>query len=104
MKSHLLALSLLASFLIGAARTEAAPAETAPVLNTAESMADNLRRLAAEKKPVEIVLRNGKSYKGRLAAVGDSSVIVAEIVGREFYDALVLIEEVVAVEVRARAQ
>jgi hypothetical protein len=73
-----------------------------PALNVAQSMADNLRRLAAAGKPVEIVLRNGKSYRGKLAAVGDHSVVVAEIQGREFYDGLVLIDEIVAVEVRAR--
>jgi hypothetical protein len=102
-KSRLLAIALLSTFLIGAAsRVRAQPAEAASPLNVAQSMGDNLRRLAEAKKPVEIVLRNGKSYKGKLGAVGDHSVVVSEIAGREFYDGLVLIDEIVAVEVRAR--
>lgn len=98
----LLAGALLAActlFGLVEAQAEDAPAST---LNVAQGMGDNLRRLAATGKPVEIVLRNGKSYRGKLGGVGDHSVIVAEIQGREFYDALVLLDEIVAVEVRAR--
>ena len=104
MKSHLLAHCLLSTVVVGTATIQAAPAETASALNVAESMGDNLRRIAAAKKPVEVVLRSGKSYKGKLGTVGDHSVVITEIVSREFYDALVLIDEIVAVEVRAREQ
>ena len=48
--------------------------------------------------------RSGKSYRGKLAAVGDHAVVVSEITGREFFDALIVLEEITAVEVRARGQ
>lgn len=72
------------------------------LLNAAAPIGDNLRRLQQSGKPVELVLENGKSYKGKLGTVGDHAVVVTQIEGREFFDALVLIEEIAAIEVRAR--
>lgn len=97
------ALLLLAAILIGpASSVRAQSGGDAAVLNASQSMGDNLRHLAEAKKTVELVLRNGKSYKGKLGAVGDHSVVVTQIAGRDFFDALVLIDEIVAVEVQAR--
>jgi hypothetical protein len=76
--------------------------EPAPALSAAESVRDNLERLRVAGKPVELVLKNGKSYAGRLGAVGEHAVIVTEIRGKEFYDAYVVLDDVSAVEVRMR--
>jgi uncharacterized protein (DUF608 family) len=103
MKSQVLAFTLLSLLAIGArSPVRAQSGGDAAVLNASQSMGDNLRHLAEAKKTVELVLRNGKSYKGKLGAVGDHSVVVTQIAGRDFFDALVLIDEVVAVEVQAR--
>jgi hypothetical protein len=100
---HFLAIGLLSVFLLGVPSSALAqPAGDAAALNASQSMGDNLRRLSEAKKTVELVLRNGKSYQGKLGAVGDHAVVVSQIAGREFFDALVLIDEVVAVEVRVR--
>ncbi len=76
-------------------------AQAGPLVAT-ETMHDALQRLQATKKPVELVLRNGKSYRGNLGSVGDHAVVVTEIAGREFYDAYILLDDITAVEVRAR--
>ena len=68
------------------------------------SVRDNLEKLKAAGKAVELVLKNGKSYGGKLASVGDHAVVVTEISGREFYDALVVIDEIAAVEMRVRGR
>jgi len=74
-------------------------------LNARVSMADNLRALSAAKKPVTVVLKGGeKAYTARIGEVGDHYVLLAELSGKEFYDALVAIDEIAAVEVRAREQ
>src|SRR6188508_1649427 len=96
----LLALIVLSAILVGTASAVRAQGGEAAVLNASQSMGDNLRHLAEAKKTVELLLRNGKSYKGKLGAVGDHSVVVTQIAGRDFFDALVLIDEVVAVEVQ----
>ncbi len=83
-----------------------APASARPpeigALQVDQSMRDNLRRLAEGGKRVELVLKSGKSYRGKLGTVGERAVVVGEIEGREFFDALVLIDEIAAVEVRVR--
>jgi len=81
----------------------AAPAQGP--LNARVSMADNLRALSAAKKPVTVVLRGSeKAYTAKIGEVGDHYVLLAELSGKEFYDALVAIDEIAAVEVRAREQ
>ena len=78
-----------------------APAWGQEALSAAGSIKDALKKLGAGK-PVEIVLEGGKSYKGKLGAVGEDTVLVTEISGKEFYDALIDLDAIAAVEVRAR--
>ena len=91
----------LVSLLLGQLPAFGQAAGGAP-LDPAASIADNLKKLLASGKSVELVLDNGKSYKGKLGAVGDHMVVVTELEGREFFDALVAIEQIAAIEVRAR--
>jgi len=74
----------------------------AAVLNASQTVRDNLVRLQQGGKRVELTLKNGKSYAGKLGAVGDHAVVVTEITGREFFDAYVVLDDISAVEVRAR--
>jgi len=76
--------------------------DAAAALSAAASLRDTLESLRAAGKPVELVLKNGKSYAGKLGAVGDHAAIVSEIRGKEFYDAYVVLDDVSAVEVRMR--
>jgi hypothetical protein len=54
-------------------------------------MRDGVMRLG-DGAEVELTLANGKSYRGKLGSVGDHSVIVSELSGKEFYDALIKLE------------
>jgi len=65
------------------------------------SVRDALARIG-QGKDVELVLANGKSYRGKLGTVGDQSVVVTELAGKEFYDVLIRLDEVSAVELRVR--
>ncbi|MEO6027632.1 MAG: hypothetical protein ABIR79_12260 [Candidatus Binatia bacterium] len=69
-------------------------------LSTAGTMRDALGTLAG--KDVEVVLSNGKSYRGKVGSVGNETVLVTQIAGKEFYDVLIELDEVAAVEVRVR--
>jgi len=69
-------------------------------LSTAGTMRDALGKLAG--KDVEVVLSNGKSYRGKVGSVGNETVLVTQIAGKEFYDVLIELDEVAAVEVRVR--
>ncbi len=69
-------------------------------LSTAGTMRDALGKLAG--KDVEVVLGNGKSYRGKIGTVGNETVLVTQIAGKEFYDVLIELDEVAAVEMRVR--
>jgi hypothetical protein len=72
-----------------------------PGLSTAGSMHDALAKLG-EGRDVELVLANGKSYRGKLGTVGTATVILTQIAGKEFYDVLIALDEIAAVELRVR--
>jgi hypothetical protein len=73
-------------------------------LNPSKSMRENLKALATAKQPITVVLSNGKDYRARVGEVGDEAVVLTGIVGREFFDVLVDIDEIVAIEAQARQQ
>lgn len=68
------------------------------------SMRDNLTALMAAKKPVVVVLKNGQTYRAAIGSIGDKFVVLTGPTQKEFYDVLVAIDEIAAVEVRAREQ
>lgn len=75
----------------GAGETAVMPAGEIP---------DVLRARAG--KPVTLLLRSGKEYGGTVGEVRGQSVVVKSIVGKEFYDALVRLDDISAVEIRNR--
>jgi hypothetical protein len=77
-------------------------AQDKPGLGTTGSIADALGKLG-DGRDVEIVLTNGKSYRGKLGSVGKDTVLVTQIAGKEFYDVLIALDEVAAVELRVRS-
>jgi sRNA-binding regulator protein Hfq len=96
--ARLLVLSML-FLLIGASMTRA----QSP-LNAKLPMRDNLNALLAAKKPVTVVLKNGTNYRAAIDSVGDHFVVLTQPAQKEFYDVLIAIDDIAAVEVRARDQ
>ena len=96
MRTGALGLALLAS------TTAVARGEDAkPGLSTAGGVREALTKLE-QGREVELVLSNGKSYRGKLGSVGSETVLVTQIAGKEFYDVLIELDEVAAVELRVR--
>jgi hypothetical protein len=73
-------------------------------LSASKSIRDNLKALAASKQVITVMLSNGKDYRARVGEVGDDAVILTGIVGREFFDVLIDMDEIVAIEAQARQQ
>ncbi|MGH7786528.1 MAG: hypothetical protein ACRERC_06645 [Candidatus Binatia bacterium] len=82
--------------------TIATPAIAKSPLNPTTTMRDNLSALAQAKAPVTVVLKNGNSYTARIGDVGDHLVVLSEPSQKEFFDVLVVIDDITALEVRAR--
>ena len=82
----------------------AATAAAQSPLNAQASMRDNLNLLMAAKKPVVVILKNGTSYRATIGSVGDHFVVLTQPAQKEFFDVLVAIDEIAALEARAREQ
>ncbi|MDD5223469.1 MAG: hypothetical protein PHE84_05725 [bacterium] len=80
---------------------EAQKAEVAQ-LNVNFTVADNLTALKG--KTVTVDLSSGQSLSGTVKDVKNGLVYLEKLVGKEFYDALVVIEDISAVELRVRKQ
>jgi len=64
------------------------------------SFMDNLKALAG--KDVYINMRSGKTYQGFVKSVGDHLIHIEKIAGKEYFDALIRIEDISAIEVKFR--
>ena len=68
--------------------------------NTAASIEDNLKSLVG--KNVSVTLDSGKTLGGVLKKVGNHLIHLEKIKGKEFYDALIRIDTIMAVEAQFR--
>lgn len=64
------------------------------------SMKDNLKSLIG--KDVYVHLSCGKTLQGFIKSVGETVVHLEKLAGRDFFDALVKIEDISAIEVKVR--
>jgi small nuclear ribonucleoprotein (snRNP)-like protein len=55
-------------------------------------------------KDVYVHLRSGNTYRGFLKSVGDHFIHLEKIASRDFFDALIRIEDIAAIEVQFRGQ
>ncbi len=68
--------------------------------NVNSSLVDNLRALVGRK--IYVTLDSGKTLAGFLNEVGDHLIHLEKLDGREFFDALIRIEDISAIETRFR--
>ncbi len=67
---------------------------------TSDTVKTVLERQAGQK--VELRLTSGEKLGGKVEKVGEKTVHLSAIAGQEFYDAVVVLEEVAAVLVRTK--
>jgi hypothetical protein len=53
-------------------------------------------------KDVQLILRSGQTIQGYVKAVGDHFVHLEKLAGKDFYDALVRMEDISAIEAKFR--
>jgi hypothetical protein len=68
--------------------------------NTAESLIDNLKTYVG--KDVIVHLRSGKTFQGYLKSIGNGVLHLEKLAGRDFYDALIRMEDISAFEAKFR--
>jgi hypothetical protein len=69
--------------------------------NANASMADNLKSLTGKR--VVITLNSGKAFTGNVKDVGSHLVHLEKLEGKEYFDALILIQDISAIDTRFRA-
>lgn len=70
--------------------------------NATHSFANILKQAMTRKARIILHLRSGKTLGGRVAGVGANHVVLKGLARREFYDAIVRLNEIAAIEARAR--
>lgn len=65
-----------------------------------QSMRDNLEMFIG--KNVYVTLRSGKTYQGYLKSTGDHFIHLEKIASKDFFDALIRMEDISAIEVQFR--
>lgn len=68
--------------------------------NANTSLAQNLKMLTG--KTVRIALSSGQTFTGTIKAVGNNLVHLEKLVGKEYYDALIRLEKIQAIDARFR--
>jgi len=53
-------------------------------------------------KTIEVQLKSGGQLAGKLSEVGTQSILLKELRGKEYYDALIVIDDIAAVIFKAR--
>lgn len=91
--------SALAVFVSAPLHAQQAAAD-APLYSTAASLADNLKSLSGKR--VTLYLKSGASLTGTVKATGAHLVHLEKLDGRDYFDALVLLEQIAAIDSRAR--
>ncbi len=91
-----------AIFIISTATVQAGPATPVPgaKFEVSFSMKENLKAYIG--KDILIHLRSGKTFQGHVKAVGDQAVHLEKLAGRDFYDALIRIDDISAIEAKFR--
>ena len=70
--------------------------------NAKGSMKDLLTSLLKAKKTVYVILNSGKEYVGIILKVEQNLVVLQTEGSRNFYDAVIRVEDIIAVEVKVR--
>ncbi|MBI5579264.1 MAG: hypothetical protein HY895_08940 [Deltaproteobacteria bacterium] len=68
--------------------------------DTGASLADNIKAFVG--KDVFVHLRSGKTIQGYVKSVGNGLLHMEKLAGKDFYDALIRIEDITAIEGKFR--
>jgi hypothetical protein len=94
--AFLIVLSVIASSIATTAFSE----ENVFQFGKDNSLQTNL--LQFKGKTIEIQLKTGGQLTGKLSEVGTQSILLKELQGKEYYDALIVIDDITAVIFKAR--
>ena len=95
----LFTVTLVMPSLEAAAETKLVPIEGVSY-NVNASLQDNLKTLIGKK--VYVTLNSGKTFAGTVKVVGDHLMHLEKLDGKDYFDALIRIEDISAIDTRFR--
>ena len=72
-------------------------------LDTEISILESLRKLSEKNNRVVVYLKSGAAFEGSVGKVGKAKLVIRELVGRDFSDAIIESSEIVAFEMQVRS-
>ena len=61
---------------------------------------ESLSQAHAAKAKLQLHLRSGQSFGGYVGSLGQHTVLLTQLTGREFFDALIRVDEIAVIEAR----
>ena len=81
------------------AKTKIVPVE-GMAYNVQSSLAENLKALVGKK--VSVTLKSGNTLTGLVKAVGDHLIHLEKLAGKDYFDALIRLDSITAIDTRFR--
>ena len=100
MKAKNVAVIVLTVSLLALGSVSALAQEKTVAFHDSQNMAEVLKQYAGQN--VTLMLQSGKELQGKLEKVGAQLVLVSKIVGKEFYDAVVRIDQIEGFQLKVR--
>ena len=97
---RVIAVLIVMSVMAFAIATTAFSAESVFQFSGDKSLQINLMQFKG--KTIEIQLKTGGQLTGKLSEVGTQTILLKELRGKEYYDALIVIDDITAVIFKAR--
>jgi ferredoxin-fold anticodon binding domain-containing protein len=73
-------------------------------LKASNSFAEQLKEIQNAQKVVTVSLASGRDYTGVIGEVNDNHLVLNRLTGKEFFDAMIDVNQIVAIEVRMKYQ
>lgn len=99
-KIRVIALLVVMSVMATSIATTAFSEENVFQFGKDKSLQTNL--LQFKGKTIEIQLKTGGQLTGKLSEIGTQSILLKELRGKEYYDALIVIDDITAIIFKAR--
>jgi len=99
-KFRVIAFLVVLSVMVTSIATTAYSEENVFQFGKDKSLQTNL--LQFKGKTIEIQLKTGGQLSGKLSEVGTQSILLKELRGKEYYDAIIVIDDITAVIFKAR--
>lgn len=71
-------------------------------LNPRISITDTLKQVQDQKLNVEVYLRGGQLFQGKILDMAENYIVIGHLLGKDFFDALIRLDDISAISLKTR--